>query len=114
MNRSRKVFNQGLAALLVLMLVMPFTAMADSGKKKTSRSKQRAAKTTAPATVPDKQDAETPDKGETKSDAKSETATKPSANDETAAPIVAVKQQTSEQTPTQTTQTPTQTPAQDQ
>jgi len=109
MNRSSKVFSQGLAALLVLMLVMPFSALAETHKK-TQRAKQRTAKTVAPET--DKQDVQTPDKGETKTETKSEAA-KPSANDETAPPVIVFVQglqnQTQDQTPT-----PTQTPAQDQ
>src|SRR5204862_5877317 len=107
MNRSRKVFNQGLAALLVLMLVMPFSALAESHKK-TQRAKQRTAKTVAPET--DKQNAQTPDKGETKTETKSEVA-KPSANDETAPPVIVFVQGLQNQTQDQT---PTQTPAQDQ
>jgi len=98
MNRSRQIFNQGLAALLVLMLVMPFAAFADTRKKKSHRAKQQPAKTTAPATEAEKQDAQTPDKGETKTETKSEASAKPSANDETAGPIVVNQQQTQTQT----------------
>jgi len=107
MNRSRQIVNQGLAALLVLMLVMPFSAFAESRKKKSHRAKQQTAKTTTPAPEAEKQDAQTPDKGETKTDTKSEAPAKPSANDETAGPVVVNQQQTQTQTQTQP-QAPTQ------